>query len=353
MATETLRVGFVGAGSNTRNRHIPGLLAQPNVELVAVANRSLDSSQRVADEIGIARAHDHWRAIVDADDIDAVVIGTWPYMHSRVTVAALDAGKHVLCEARMANDLAEAQAMLAASQRNPHLVTQLVPGGLSLSLDGHIRKLIADGYLGDLLAVSVRQVGSFIDRDGPLTWRFNEEYCGVNIQTITKDYEDVCFWVGPATRVMAMARRFVPMRRDDAGVMRATLPDYIDIIAEMQCGAQMHMQESAVSGLAGAPGFMLHGSEGTLQVGGYHKLSGAKRGDKELKPLELPVPADTPEPFRDELPTGWRVEHDFVTTIRGEGHITRTRFEDGVRYTAFGEAVKRSLASGQAAAVPG
>src|SRR2546427_2661572 len=113
----TIRVGFVGAGKNTRSRHIPGFQKLPGVELIAVANRSRESGERVAREFGIARVHDDWRDVVRAPDVDAVCIGTWPYMHGPVTLAALEHGKHVLCEARMAMDSAEGRRMLDAARR--------------------------------------------------------------------------------------------------------------------------------------------------------------------------------------------------------------------------------------------
>ena len=82
MTDKPIRVGFVGAGANTRKHHIPKLKAQPGVELVAVANRSKESGERVAKEFGIARVHGDWREVVEAKDVDAVCIGTWPYMHA-------------------------------------------------------------------------------------------------------------------------------------------------------------------------------------------------------------------------------------------------------------------------------
>src|SRR5947208_723090 len=122
----TIRVGFVGAGKNTRSRHIPGFQNLPGVELVAVANRSRESGERVAREFGIARVYAHWRDLVRAGDVDAVCIGTWPYMHCEITLAALEHGKHVLCEARMAMNAAEGRSMLYAARRARHLVAQLV-----------------------------------------------------------------------------------------------------------------------------------------------------------------------------------------------------------------------------------
>jgi predicted dehydrogenase len=146
--TETIRVGIIGAGANTRSKHIPGLQAIEGVEIISVCNRSLESSQRVADEFGIPMVHENWWRLIDAGDINAVVIGTWPYMHERMTVRALAANKHVMCEARMARNLTEARAMLAASQAHLNLITQIVPSPMTLGVDKTIKRLLADGYLG-------------------------------------------------------------------------------------------------------------------------------------------------------------------------------------------------------------
>ena len=341
---ERIRIGFVGAGANTRVKHIPGLLAQDGVEFVAVANRSRESSERVAKEFGIARVSEHWRQVVEAEDVDAVVIGTWPYMHCPVTVAALAAGKHVLTEARMAMNLVEAETMLASSRQAPHLVTQIVPGGGSLDKDDTIRRLIADGYLGDVVAVEVKQSTGFIDREAPFHWRHNMEYSGLNILRMGIYYEDVMFWLGPAVRIAAMGRTFVRMRTDEHGVRRAIrIPDHVDILGEMACGAQLHMQLSAVMG-HGTSEITIHGTEATLRIEGGQLLGGT-RDEKELKPIPL-RPA---KPRRaTTLPPGWRVEEEFVAAIRGKGPITRTRFEDGVQYMAFTEAVHRSMREGRA-----
>ena len=126
-ARDKIRVGIVGAGGIVGSVHIPGLRKMPNVEIVAVANRSLESSERAAKEFGIPHAYADWQQLLAAKGLDAVLIGTWPYMHRAVTLAALDSGRHVLCQARMANDAAEARDMLAASQRHSNLVCQLVP----------------------------------------------------------------------------------------------------------------------------------------------------------------------------------------------------------------------------------
>ena len=95
MAQEIIRVGIIGAGGNTTSRHIPGLQAIEGVELLGVCNRRQESSQRVADEFGIPKTYRNWQEAIADADTNAIVIGSWPYMHCRATVAALAADKHV------------------------------------------------------------------------------------------------------------------------------------------------------------------------------------------------------------------------------------------------------------------
>ena len=146
MANDVIRLGFIGAGRNTRDRHIPGFVNVEGVELAAVANRSRESGQRVADSFNIATVYDNWRDLLDDPTIDAICIGTWPYMHANLTMAALEKGKHVLCEARMASNSDEAKAMLNASLNRPDLVAQIVPGPSTFRVDNLMQQLVADGY---------------------------------------------------------------------------------------------------------------------------------------------------------------------------------------------------------------
>src|SRR3990170_5693956 len=219
MTDKTIRVGFVGAGNNTRRRHIPGFRALPGIELVAVANRTKESGERVAREFGIARVHADWRDLVRADDVDAICIGTWPYMHCEITLAALAQGKHVLCEARMAMDAADGRRMLEAARRAPHLTAQLVPAPHTLEVDATLQALLAEGYVGQVLAVELQatQQPRFVDPNEPLHWRQDVALSGLNILSMGIWYEAMMRWLGPARRVMAMTKIAVAQRRDAAG----------------------------------------------------------------------------------------------------------------------------------------
>ena len=177
-----IRIGIIGAGENTRLKHIPLLQKINDVEISAIANRSLESSQRVCSEFNIPQACKNWQEIINSPEIDAVVIGTWPNMHEKLTLEALKAGKHVLCEARMARDLNEAKNMLEASWGVPHLINQIVPSPFTFKYDAEIIKLINDGFFGEVLAVNGRcNFNTFINPDAPLHWRENRDISGNNI----------------------------------------------------------------------------------------------------------------------------------------------------------------------------
>jgi predicted dehydrogenase len=340
MTDKAIRVGFIGAGANTRKHHIPKLKTQPGVELVAVANRSKESGEKVAREFGIGRVHGSWQEIVNAPDIDAVCIGTWPYMHAEMTIAALGQGKHVLCEARMAMNAAEGRRMLEASRKAPGLIAQLVPAPHTLEVDATIQSLIAEGFLGEVLAVELQAAqGRFVEPDAPIHWRQDITLSGHNILNMGIWYEAMMRWLGPAQRVTAMTKIAVPRRKDAAGgAHEIQVPDHVDILVQFRRGAVGHLRFSSITALAPSPEAWLFGSEGTVRLeADALRLSGGRRGEGALK--ELPVAPKTR--------IGWRVEEEFVNAIRGREKISRTGFEDGVRYMEFTDAVTRSATTGQ------
>ncbi len=342
MAQDTIRVGVIGAGGNTTSRHIPGLQAIDGVEIVGVCNRSQESSQRVADQFGIPKTYGGWQEAIADTDTNAIVIGTWPYMHCRATIAALEADKHVMCEARMAMNAREAHKMREVSRQKTHLIAQIVPSPMTLRVDKTIQRLIAEGYIGDVLAVEARAGGAFLDSEAPLQWRQDFDLSGLNIMSMGIWYEALIRWVGEATRIMAIGKTFIKMRPDADGVMRSVrIPEHIDVVGDLECGAQLHIQVSNVAGLAGAAEVFVFGSNGTLRFSG-NRLYGGQKDDTELTEIDIP----------DSEAGAWRVEEEFVNAIRGEEVITHTDFETGVKYMEFTEAVTLSMQSGTAITLP-
>ena len=105
-----LRVGIVGAGEIVRTRHLPGLQRHADIDIVAVSNSTYRSAEQFCQECAPqATPMQNWADLLAIDDLDIIWIGTPPYMHSAVTISALEAGKHVFCQARMSMDRVEAE----------------------------------------------------------------------------------------------------------------------------------------------------------------------------------------------------------------------------------------------------
>ena len=347
---QKVRIGLIGAGGNTRARHIPGFRGIEGIELVSVANRSPASARRVAEEFDIHWVADDWREILDDGDIDAVCIGTWPYMHAPLTIAALERGKHVLCEARMASELSEARAMLAASRRKPDLVAQIVPAPHTLGFDRTIIDMIGSGDIGELVAVDARvALGSdYPNHDSAPHWRHDRGLSGNNVMSVGIWYESIMRWVGPMCTVFAVGQCVVRHRRAaDGGRVAMTIPDHVDIVGTLAQGGQMRLNVTTVAGHAPLPvDILVFGTEGTLRLqqaaSGAMQLLAARRGGSGLTPVSIAAGKSG----------RWRVEEEFVNAIRGREIVTHTDFATGVRYMAWTDAVAQSLADGARVAVP-
>ena len=341
---EPIRVGLIGAGANARAVHIPGFQRIPDCQIAAVANRSMESSRRVTDEFNIPRAYAGWRDLLDDDSIDAVCIGTWPYMHRTLTVAALESGKHVLCQARMANTAQEARDMLAASLRHPELISQLVPTSQTYRIDNVLKRMINDGFLGEILSVELQRLQTcFPTVDGDLDWRHDVAFSGYNTLNIGASYEAMMRWLGRSNHVMAMSKVHVPYRRNGSGDLTSVgVADHVDILFELAGGAQVHMRASETTGLSTGNHTWIYGSEGTIHVDRRQNVFAGRRGDSEL--------AQVPNPR--EAQAYYRVEEEFINAIRGIERITMAPFETGVHYMEWTEAVYRSSQTGQAMYLP-
>ncbi len=331
---EILRIGFIGAGGNTRLRHIPGFMKCEGVEPVVLCNRSMESSQKVAEEFGVPRVAGDWREIVQDPRVDAVCIGTWPNTHAEMTVAALEAGKHVLCEARMSASLEEAESMLEASRLHPGLVAQIVPSPLSLDLDARVTTLLGEGVVGNLLEVIVTHTfAEYQDALSPLPWRLDRRLSGVNALTLGILHEMVQRWIPGNPNVLhAVAGIHTPERLDEASgsMVKVGLPESLNIVARFPSGPRLIYHLSGID--AGPPllDVRLNGSGGTLHVNLPQKVLTLYRpGSEQGEIVEVPCAEKR----------GWRVEEDFISSIRTGAPVTLTDFKTGVRYMRFSQVV--------------
>jgi predicted dehydrogenase len=333
--SDLIRIGIIGAGGNTRRKHIPKLLELPDVEVVAVCNRTVASAQAVCDEFNIPRACATPDQVIGADDVDAIVIGTWPNMHAELTCAALEAGKHVMCEARMARNAEEAEQMLRASQAHPELVAQIVPAPFSLPYDEAIRRVVTE-RLGTLRSVRMQQFKAATDDPRPQrTWRLDRELSGNNIMGVGIWYESLMRWVGPVASVQAKLMTHLAEGIDPATGQPVPIevPDHVEAIGEMACGGLFSMTAHSLAKTDNGDPVTLIGSEGVLIYAG--DATRFSCGDDAWETIE-------PDPAK-----GWRVEAEFIGAIRGTEQIQLTDFQTGLRYMRFTDALHESHRLGQ------
>jgi len=114
---ETIGVGIIGAGSIARGVHIPGYQKLPNVKVVAVSDTVEAARAAVTKEFGIENTYADFHEMLARDDIHAVSVTTPNFLHAQATIAALEAGKHVLCEKPLAMNAIEGEAMCQAARR--------------------------------------------------------------------------------------------------------------------------------------------------------------------------------------------------------------------------------------------
>jgi predicted dehydrogenase len=334
-----LRIGIVGAGGIVRQRHLPGLRALANVQVVAVCNSELESAQKFAKEFHIPDVIDDWADMLDRPDIDIIWIGTPPVLHAPITISALEAGKHVFCQARMAMNLREGREMLVAAQARPDLVTMLCPPPHGMKGGKFFQKLLREGYAGELWHFRLTAAtGSLSDPLAPPHWRQRTELSGLNVLTVGIYAEVLQSWLGAPRRLHAQMKVSVPKREGYV----VHVPDMVHVIGQWANGLAGTLEWSGVAQFPPDETLTIYGRDGTL-VYNFTKdeIHGARRGDKKLHLLDIP----------DELETKWTVEKDFIDAVLQGGH-PEPSFETGVEYMEFVEAVNLSARGGHAVELP-
>jgi predicted dehydrogenase len=224
MSTQRLRVGmvgyaFMGAVHAQAWRNAHRFFPLPLIpELTVLAGRQPDAVRAAAEQLGFADTETDWRRVIDRDDIDLVDICTPGDTHAEIAVAALRAGKHVLCEKPLANSVAEAEAMTDAAQR--------AAGRGALAMCGFTyrrtpalalaKQLIDEGKIGTVRHVRAQYLQDWLsDADAPMTWRLDKAKAGSGaLGDIGAHIVDAAQWLTgrPITGVSAVTETFVPTR---------------------------------------------------------------------------------------------------------------------------------------------
>src|SRR6476660_3123737 len=182
-----LRVGmvgyaFMGAAHSHAWRTAPRFFDLPlQPQLTAVAGRNAEGVQAAADKLGWESVETDWRRLIDRDDIDLIDICRQGNTHAEIAIAALEAGKHVLCEKPLANTVEEAEAMNRAAEKAAVVGVRSTVGtsyrrGPAIAL---ARRLVAEGRRGTIHHVRAQCLQDWIvDPEAPLSWRLDKAQAG-------------------------------------------------------------------------------------------------------------------------------------------------------------------------------
>jgi predicted dehydrogenase len=173
---------FMGAAHSQAWRTAPRFFDLPlEPAMTVVCGRDPARVAEAADRLGWAEAETDWRRLIERDDLDLIDICTPGDTHAEIAIAALDAGKHVLCEKPLANTVAEAESMVEAAERAAARGVRAMVGftyrrvpAIALA-----QRLVAEGRIGDIRHVRAQYLQDWIaDADAPLSWRLDKEKAG-------------------------------------------------------------------------------------------------------------------------------------------------------------------------------
>jgi predicted dehydrogenase len=282
MKDEKIGVGLVGTGF-ARAAQAPAFSVCEGAELVAVCSGRFENAQRVAAEFNIKHACENYEQLIALDEVSLVVVSAPPYLHHPITMAALNAGKHVICEKPMAMNASEAREMTVAAESRP---TQLSIIDHELRFNPtwrRMKELVDDGFLGDLYHVNITIASGFRhSAQRPWNWWSQKAAGGGLLGALGSHAIDAVRWLfGEIESVCGTIETAVTERKDPiTGEMKPNeTDDYCAFMLKLagQDGrtAQGTVLLSALFASGGKNQVTVAGSKGTLVLDGEETLSGA------------------------------------------------------------------------------
>lgn len=344
MTRDTLKVGVIGTGFG-RTVQIPGFQEHPETEVVAVCSRRLERAQATAREVGLAHAFDDYRDLLALPELDIVSITTPPDLHHEMTLAALDAGVHVLCEKPMALTVAEAEEMTGAAH-DAGLVGMIDHEFRFIPARARAKELIDDGYLGDLRSVTINWISDFMNDQRPWGWSSVKAKGHGALEAVgSHAFDLLLWWFGDITSCLATGHTQLTERRlpDSSETRPVDIEDWLVTALKFENGGRGVVHINTVAWHNTGVAIELHGSAGTLVIDKTDTLYGARHGEPALVPIDIPgrlqaAPGAGPESRVDFL---WLVEQ-LVRAVR-DGKEPHPSFVDGLRCQRVLASAERSL----------
>ncbi len=369
-ARETIGIGmvghaFMGAVHSHAWRNVHRFFEPPLIPRLAVlGGRDEGRAKAAAERFGWEDVETDWRALIARDDVDLVDICTPGDSHAEIAIAALEAGKHVLCEKPLANTLAEAEAMAeaAAKARERGVRSMVAFNYRRVPALAHARKLVASGALGEIRHVrSVYLQDWLSDPRSPMSWRLHKEKAGSGaLGDLGAHIVDAAQFVTgeQITGVSALTNTFVPERPDGNGGMgQVTVDDCALFLGRLSGGAVASFEATRYAlGRKNSMRLEVNGSKASLAFDfeSMNELSffDGSQPDTEAGFRRILVT----EPEHPYVGVWWPPGHllgyehtftnevaDLLTAI-GEGTDPHPSFEDGLSVQRVLDMVERSAA---------
>ncbi len=348
--TTSIRVGVIGVGFGAAV-HVPALQHLPETDVVAVCARRPERAHLAAAQYGVKVALSDFRVLLRDQGIDAVVVATPPHLHHQMSLAAIEAKKHVLCEKPMARNLAEARDMVKLAESNG-VVTMVNHEFRFAPARARMKELIDEGYLGDPHSASIVVYRSSLnDPNGaPWDWLMESAKGGGMLGAAGSHYVDALrWWFGEVKSVAGVTATMIKRRRLPESTQTAPVDadDNFALMLRFTNGAIATVHYSATAPHDAGDEIILSGSHGLLLLRGDGRLMGARSGETLA---ELPIP----ERLSPEFPefahpsTGPTVllMREWVRAIR-TGVPASPSFADGVKVQEILDGVVRSTQQGR------
>lgn len=356
----TIQIALIGCGNIALANHVPGIALCPDAELSALCDTDPVVLSNAAAATGVERTFVRWEDLIDAGDIDAVIVCTPNYLHAPISIAAAGAGKHVLCEKPLAMSFQESVAMWRAAEdagvRHMTAFTyRFVPAM------HYMHHLVHSGAVGEPYHFRARRLQDWGTRS--LGWRQQSSLAGSGeLGDMLSHRIDFGQWlIGPLSRLVAQQRRFVDVR----GGLPSDLDDWVAILGDFDAGATAVLESSKLAtgrnqGARSHDQCEVNGSAGTViyQLEDPRHVLVGHSGGSELERVAVPPeflvwPGSPRDPDAGDALQVFRYDQDveFVSAIR-EGRPCEPSFADGVRAQAVMEAAIRSAAENRWVDVP-
>src|SRR6476659_1303531 len=342
-----VRVGVLGAGAWAEFAHIPGYKRDPRCELVAIADPVVERARAFAEKFGIPHVYDSHAALIARDDIDLVDVCTPSATNFELSWAALEAGKHVLCEKPVAYDYRDTLRAAALAKRQGVKTKLGFTFRYSPAMQ-YMKELIDDGFVGTpFIFNGYEQNSQWLDPQTPLR---QVDHLADQSQIQVSSLEGYgapimdlahLFMGSRFTDVVGTMKNFIPERvvRATGTMMRMNIDDGDIFIGNFENGGFGSIQTSFVT-VGNYPGLeaRVYGSKGALicrlveENGICESLKGATKDQVEFRELDVPARLYPPGGNRTE---SWRssfyanLASSFISEILSDDDDNQGNFTDG------------------------